>query len=110
MYLAKSKQVKKKSNLIKNFITEFLEKSAITLLSLIENFNVGNWVKDVFHLKEKIRKYVIISVFSITASVVFMLGIASYLASKFPALGNGVSEILIGLVLAIIALIYYKQR
>ena len=103
-------QYNKKKNPIKDFFKEFLEKSAGALLSFIGNINMAEWIEDILHLKSKIRKYAIILMLSITALTVLMLGIASYAASQFPRLGNGVSEILIGLILGISAFIYYKRR
>ena len=101
---------KKKSNIVKDIFKEFMEKSAGILLSLIENINVTEWIKDILHLRSKIRKYTIVLILSITALTVLMLGVASYIASQTPKLGNGVAEILIGLILAIVAFIYHQMR
>ena len=108
--MVKRNTVKKNYSLFKNFLREFLEKSADTLLSLVENINVIEWMKDILHLRSKIRKYTIVLILSITALTVLMLGFASYIASRIPTLGNGIGEILIGLILAIIAFIYYNKR
>ena len=107
--MAKS-NIAKKSSQVKVFVREFLEKSAGILLSLIENINAAEWIKDILHLKSKIRKHIIVLILSITALTVLMIGVASYIASQIPKLGNGAGEILIGLILAIVALIYYKMR
>ena len=104
------RNVVKKSNIVKDFFREFLEKFADILLSLIEKINVTKWLKDILNLKSKIRKYIIVLILGITALTVLMLGVSSYVASQIPGLGNGVSEVLIGLILAIVALIYYKKR
>ncbi len=108
--MAKRNIIKKKSSPVKDFFREFLEKSVEILLSLIEKINVTEYIKDILHLKSKIRKYTIILILSITALTVLMLGVASYIASQIPKLGNGVGEILVGLILAIVTLIYYKMR
>jgi hypothetical protein len=108
--LAKANTVKKKSGMVKDFVKVFLEKSTDLLLSLVENINVAEWIKDMFHLKTNIKKYAVVMVLSMSALTVLLLGVASYIASLLPELGNGVGEIFIGLILLIVALIYYKVR
>ena len=92
-----------------DFFKEFLEKSTDMLLTLIKNINMTEWIKNILHLKSKIKKYIIIQMLLITALTVLILGVASFIGSQIPELGNGVSEILIGLILAIAVLIYYKM-
>ena len=93
-----------------SFIKEFFEKSGAALLSSVKNIDVTEWVKDILHLRSKLRKYAIFIILSTTALTVLMLGATSYTASQFPRLGNGVGEILMGSILMIFAIVYHNKR
>ena len=108
--MVKRKVVKKESNHIQNVFVEFLEKFAEVIVSLIEKVKVGEWINDLLHIKSRIKKYALLLVLSVVALIVFLLGFASFLASKIPFLGNGVGEMLIALILMVIIGIYYKIR
>jgi ABC-type siderophore export system fused ATPase/permease subunit len=104
------KKTSKKSSEIKGLLKEFAEKSVGILVSSIEKVNFLKIIKNMSNVKEKIRKCVSSMILVFIGGIVLALGVAAYLAYMVPALGNGLSEMLVGAILIIIAVIIYKSK
>lgn len=98
-----------KKTTFKDLLKEFGTKALGILVASVESVNVINWIKNITNFKEKARKYAISGILSIAAITVVLLGIASCLAERVAALTIGMSQIIVGLVVIIIAAIYMKS-
>ncbi|MBW2996585.1 hypothetical protein KY332_04780 [Candidatus Woesearchaeota archaeon] len=103
------KKTSKKSE-IKSLLKEFAEKSVGILVSSIEKVNFMKLIKNMTNVKEKIRKCVSSMILLFVGFIVLVFGVAAYLAYLVPALSNGLSEMIVGAVLIIIAVIIYKSK
>ncbi|MFH1683166.1 MAG: hypothetical protein ABIA37_05215 [Candidatus Woesearchaeota archaeon] len=103
------KKLPKKSELKKK-LKQFLEGSLIILAGFISKINPVEWIKSIIHLKKNIRRYLVFLVLLIAGIVVFTLGLAAYIKYIFPILKNGLSEMLIGIILILISFIVYKIK
>ena len=98
---------KKKSG-FKDLLKEFGTKALEIVVSSVDVALIAKWFQNIGGIKEKIKKGIISALLGIAGLVVLLMGIASFLASKFPVLGNGISELIVGVVIIIIATIYVK--
>jgi hypothetical protein len=98
----------KKKSAFKDILKEFGTKTLEILVASIDTVNIVKWIQNISGIKEKIRKCIISAVVAIAGLAVLLLGVASFLASKFPVLGNGISELIVGVVVLIAATIYAK--
>jgi len=103
----KTKKVKESSTKI---LKEFIDKSIGIFASVLEkNINIVSWIKNLVNVKAKIRKYTFAYLLAVAGITVLLIGLASYLNSIMPALTNGLSEIIVGVIVIIISLIIYKM-
>jgi hypothetical protein len=103
----KTKKVKESSTKI---FKEFIDKSIGIFASVLEkNINIVEWVKNLVNIKAKIRKYMFASLLAVAGVTVLLIGLASYINSLMPGLANGLSEIIVGVVVIIISLVIYKM-
>ena len=102
------KKTTKKSE-FKNLLKEFAEKSVKVLVTSIEKINILALIKNLSNIKEKARKYISALILTVAGTVALALGIAAYLAYLVPALANGLSQMIVGAVLIIIASIICRS-
>ena len=93
---------------IKDLLIEIIEKILQMIMSSIEEANPIEWVADLFHLKQKIRKFMFSSILLFVGVIIMFSGLSAYLVYLFPALKNGIGGMLIGFVLVVISMIVYK--
>lgn len=101
--MAKKKGAKKFFSGLKSkaipLVMDFLEREAGNLVA---------WVKDLMHLKEKIRKIVISAMLVLVGTIILVLGVTNYLAEVF-LVSPGLIQMIGGLLLIIAAKVYKKS-
>jgi hypothetical protein len=109
--MAKEKTPRHEKSQLKSALSKYLEEFLDYLLSLLEK-NTGSLIDKVtgmLTLKDIIRKQVI-SVAPIFAAVILILiGISMYVDSLFPAWPAGVSQVVMGVIILLIASLYKKS-
>tara|TARA_Y100000310_G_C20634286_1_gene790359 strand:+ start:104 stop:430 length:327 start_codon:yes stop_codon:yes gene_type:complete len=108
MLVRREKSTGKK--LAKKLYGTYKEKLWELMVRLIEEEikNIGAWIQNITHLKEKIRK-VIGSLIVITAGVVLVLfGLGELVASVF-RWQNSIGYIMVGFIAIIVAIVYNKM-
>ena len=88
-------------------LQDFFEKSADIIVASLSRFDLVGFIKDAILMKETIKSHLIFSIIVIVSSVVFLLGMCTFIASKVPALGNGIIEMILGLTLGLVSVIVY---
>ena len=96
----------------KSILNQFMQKSLQSLISVVAEHSdhLVEWIKDISGLRRKIRKLFVAVVFSAAGLGVFGVGVAQYIASLYPSLGNGISYMLVGIVPILIGVLYIKMN
>jgi|TARA_Y100000031_G_C8180015_1_gene365972 ABC-type transporter Mla subunit MlaD len=97
---------------IKSLINQFMQRSLQSLVSVVAQNadHLVEWVRNLPSLKEKIKRLLTAIILLSAGLAVFGIGISMYIASLFPELEDGLSYILIGLLLIIVAIVYIKLK
>ena len=98
-----------KKTTFKDLLKEFGTKALGIVVASVENVNGMNWLKNITKFKEKARKCIISAIIAIAGVTVLLLGIASCLAQRVEVLTIGMSQLIVGLVVIVIAAIYAKS-
>jgi len=94
----------------KSLLNQFMQKSLQSLISVIAKHadHLMDWVENIPSIKRKIRK-LITAIIILTAGLgILGVGVAQYIASLYPKLSNGLSYMIVGIVLMLIAAFYLK--
>ena len=94
---------------VKNLIGDYKERLLELLATLIEeeSRNLGNWLKNITHLKQKIRRAIVALALLIGGITVVLVGLGQYIAETVQ-LPHYLGYIMIGFIGIIASLIYYK--
>jgi len=94
----------------KSILNKFMEKSMQSLIDVVAEHSehLVEWIKNISGLRRKIRTLIVVVILVTAGLEVFGVGFAKYIASIYPNLANGLSYMLIGITLIIIALLYKK--
>lgn len=106
----KESAARKLSGELKKFMEEYKDKLLLLAVSFLESKakNVIEWVKDISHLKRKIRMIVVCFGLVMAGLFLVVFGIADYVAAMFPQLQNGVGKIIVGFIIIILAYLIKK--
>lgn len=101
---------KEEKTSLKSLFSQFMQKSLQSLIAVVAEHadHIMDWVKSIPAIKRKIRRMLTAVILFSAGLSVMGIGISLYLAKLYPNLGNGLSHILIGLVLTLAALLYVK--
>lgn len=104
--------VKKESFSFKRILNQFMQASIQSIVSVVaeQSEHIVDWLKDISGLKRKIKKFLTVVVISAAGLGILGVGIAQYIASLYPNLANGLSYMLVGVILILIAWIYLKYN
>jgi hypothetical protein len=97
---------------LRSFMNKLMEKSFQSLFSVVaeESEHIAKWVRNISGLGRKIRRLLTAFVLFAAGLGVLGIGIALYLNELFPELKNGVSHVLVGLIIILIASAYAKSN
>jgi hypothetical protein len=106
----KSSAAKKLKGEVKKFIDEYKDKLLLLAVGFFESKAkyIVDWVKDLGHLKRKIRALVICFGLMIAGLLLVVFGVADYVVYKFPALANGLGYVLVGVIAIVVGYLIKK--
>jgi len=95
----------------KSLFNEFMEKSLRSLITVVadQSDHIASWIRNISGFRRRMRQLLTAIILVTAGLVVSSMGLGTYLAKLYPNLDNGVSHILIGIVLVIIAILYTKM-
>ena len=96
----------------KSLFNEFMEKSLRSLISVVAEHSdhLASWIQNISGFRRKLRHLLTAVILASAGLSVLGIGIGLYVANLYPNLGNGISHILVGAVLVLIALLYMKSN
>ena len=106
----KSAAAKKLKSDVKSFIDEYKDKLLLLAVSFFESKaqNVVGWIKDLGHIKRKIRSLVICFGLVMVGLLLVVFGIADYAIYRFPVLENGWGKIIVGVLAVLVGYLIKK--
>ena len=105
MAVKKSENFKKVTDTINDYTERFLELLACFVEE--EAKNIANWIKNVTHLKQKIRKAVVSLALLIGGITILLLGLGQYIAETMQ-LPHYLGYVMMGFIGIIVSMIYHK--
>lgn len=105
-----AKKGDKISSGLKKLVDDYKDKLLLLAVSFFETKakNVMEWLKDIGHLKKKLRAIVLCAALMVVGLFVVVLGIADYVSAVFPQLAPGVGNILVGVIIILVAYLIKK--
>ena len=96
----------------KSLFNELMEKSLRSLIFVVAEHSdhLASWIKNISGFRRRIRRLLTAVILVSAGLSVVGIGIGLYIAELYPNLDNGVSHILVGAVLVLIALLYMKSN
>ena len=96
---------------LKSTINAVVEKSISKIMAVVaeNSLHIIEWIKSLPNFKRKIKHVITAITLVLAGMIVLALGISDYLAAMFPNLANGLSHIIVGAVLIIVAMMYVKM-
>ena len=106
----KSSAAKKIKSELKGFIDEYKDKLLLLAVSFFETKakHVVDWIKDISHLKRKLRAMAVFFSLFVVGLFLIVFGIADYVTYRFPILAYGWGKILVGIIIIVIGYIIKK--
>ena len=104
------KEVKEEKVTFKSVLNKVMEKSMNSLISVAaeEAEHLITWIKNLSNLGRKIRSLLTTIILFSAGLGVLGIGIALYIKEQFPNITDGVSHILVGIVIISIAALHSK--
>lgn len=95
---------------VKKFIDEYKDKLLLLAVGFFESRakNIIDWVKDLGHLKKKLRALILCFGLVMAGLLLVVFGVADFIVSKFPALADGVGYVIVGLVVIVLGYLVKK--
>ena len=104
------KQEKEEKITFKSLLDKLMEKSLQSLITIAaqEAEHLAAWIKNLSGLGKKVRTLLTTVILFSAGLGVLGIGIALYVNEQFPNISRGISHILVGLVIILIAALHLK--
>ena len=106
------KQEKEEKITFKSLLNKLMENSLQSLISVAaeEAEHLTKWIKNISGIGRKIRHLMTTIILFSAGLGVLGIGIAIYINESFPNISKGISHILVGLVIILMAALYTKFK
>ena len=106
------KQEKEEKLSFKSLLNKLMAKSLQSLISVAaeEAEHLATWIKNLSGIGRKIRHLMMAIILFSAGLGVFGIGIALYIEEQFPNLSKGLSHILVGFVIILVAALHTKYN
>jgi|GEM_PF-4490781 len=107
----KSQAAQKVTGELKKLVDEYKDKLFLLAAGFFENKakEIVGWLKDIGHLKRKIRTLILCLGLIMAGLFLVVFGIADYVIYRFPVLANGWGKILIGVIAVLVGYLIKKM-